>query len=132
MHTVTFLAANGNVVHDVCAQGAQCLHQQSSGGLPVYVEVAPDADSVMALDRGENDFYRVLDIGKGHRGQPIGMEKGVGSSRSQNPAANESLRDEWVQVKGRERGGNLNRLRIEPASHPSDYTGWKLSTPVIS
>jgi hypothetical protein len=50
MNAVTLFSSDGDVIDDVRIQGAQGLHEQGGGGLPVHVEIAPDADAFLVAD----------------------------------------------------------------------------------
>jgi len=122
MNAVTLLAANGDVVNDIRADGSQGLHKQCRGCLSVHIEVTPDADQFFFVDGIENLFDGGFDIGERRGGKFVGMEKSPGGVGSQNPASEESLRDERRQVEGRKRR-NVYVRRVKPAGHVSKYQG---------
>src|SRR5687768_4879602 len=75
MHAVTLLAANRDVIDDISAQGLQRLHQHSCGGLPVYVEVAPDADHFVLADCLMDPLDSRLDARKRRERKRIRMQE---------------------------------------------------------
>ena len=89
VYAVTLLAADRDVITDFRAQRAQGLHQQGGGGLPIHIEVAPDADDfvpacsqIEALDCSGDARVRCgFEVGKRCRGEFVGMEKGAGGGR---------------------------------------------------
>jgi hypothetical protein len=113
---VIFLAADRNVIHYICSERSQGLHQQSRGGLSIHVEIAPDANALVAPDRGMDGGQGIFDIRERRGGQRLGMEKGPGGVGSQNPAADEGLRDERRQVEGGKRRCVYWKW-VKPASH---------------
>jgi hypothetical protein len=100
MNAMTFFAADRNVVHNIRFEHSQGFHEQGSGGLSVYIEVTPDADHVIVPDRFVNTFDRWFDIRKWRRWNFIGVQKRASGVVSQDPASDESLRDEGMQAQG--------------------------------
>src|SRR3972149_1565137 len=121
MYAVPLLPADRNVINDIRAEHLECLHQQGSGGLPVHIEVTPHTDHVIFVDSLINDLYCKFNIWKWSRWNFIGMQECTGGVGSQNPAADESLRDEGRQVQVREGSGDVYRMRVQPASHVGKY-----------
>ena len=78
VNAVTLLAANGDVMHNVRAEGAKRLHKQCSGCLPIHIEVAPNADLFVGVDSLKNAFDGGFDVWKWCRGGCVGMKEGAG------------------------------------------------------
>ncbi len=123
VNAVTLLAAYRDVVNDVRAECLKRLYQHCGGGLPVHVEVAPDADNFLFADGVVDALDGRLDIWERSEGNRIGMEEGAGRLRRVDAAADESLRDERREAQVRERGGDFDRRWFDPASHFHDYNG---------
>lgn len=100
MNAVTFLSADRNVINNIRVEHLQGLHKQGCGSLSVYIKVAPDADEFIAADSFANAFNSRFDIREWCRWKLIGVQKGAGGVGSQNPASDESLRDEGMQAQG--------------------------------
>src|SRR5512133_880666 len=58
MNAMTLLAADGDVINDICSQCLERLHKDRRGGLTVHIEVAPDADHFIAANCGADHLYR--------------------------------------------------------------------------
>lgn len=100
MNAMTLFAADWNVIDNIRIKHLQRLHEQRRGSLSVYIEVAPDADEFVVEQRLANPCDRWFNVREGRGGKLIGMQKGAGGVGSQNPAADESLRDEGMQAQG--------------------------------
>ncbi len=102
MNAMTLFSANRNVIDNICSKHLKGLYKQGSGGLSVYIKVTPHADHVVIADGFIDDRDCPFNIWKWRRRNFIGMQKCAGGVRSQNPASDESLRDEGMQVQVRE------------------------------
>src|SRR6266498_5400326 len=61
---MTLLAANRNVVNDIRAQRLERLHQYGRGGLTVHIEIAPDADHLIAANGRLDALHSRLNVRK--------------------------------------------------------------------
>jgi hypothetical protein len=117
MHPVTFLAADWDVINNIRFQGLERLHQHGRGGLPIYIEIAPDTDQLLVPDRGLDALHGGFDVRERCRWNRIRVEERPSGLRRVDAAPDESLRDQRRQAEVRERGGNFHRRGIDPASH---------------
>lgn len=87
--------------------------------MSIYIEIAPYANFFFVAYGLFDDVGSLFDSGIGRRGYCIRVKEGAGGVRCGDASADESLRDERRQVEVRERGGDVNRLMVEPAGHMS-------------
>ncbi|MBV6467733.1 MAG: hypothetical protein PGMFKBFP_03103 [Anaerolineales bacterium] len=126
---VTLLAADRDVVHNLRSNAAQRLDEQRGGGLSVHVEVAPNADGLAParsqvdardgrVDAAARGTVRgAFEVGIRRRREFFGMEERAGGGNVREAAPDEGPREKRGQV--RERGGDVEDGRIEPAGHAS-------------
>ena len=94
---VPLVFAHRHVIPDIRSQVFQRRHEQRGGRLPVYVEVAPNADLLPLRDSILNSRRRLRHIRqfKRRRATIIGMiQEGEGALRVGDPTPRQRLRDQ--------------------------------------
>ena len=95
---VAFPAANGDVVDDIRGKGLERLHQQGSGGLPIHVEVTPDADAFAPAGSQQDSFGQLCDVWELGGRRRFRMKERFDFFGTADPASEENLLDERGQV----------------------------------
>ncbi len=121
MNAMTFFSAHGHVVNNIRVQYTQSLHEQGSRGLPVYVDIAPHADFISTADSHLDEVNGFFDFWELRGWILFGIKKRLRFDGGADSASEESLRDEGSQAQALERGGDVYRLWVEPASHAVKY-----------
>ena len=109
VQAIALFDAMGHIWLDLGAEGPQRLGEQRHGGHTVGVEIAPDGDGLLGVQRGANrrdHFIHALEGQRAGQGGLGGVQKGQDGFRGGMPPVPEELQDE-------RRRGALAQRRLE-------------------